>query len=152
MDPTNTCGEQWIDYIDYCFTDAGIRNERCEDVFSGIGEGDWVSIMPAGYECYTVEERCFEPDAYDYYGTDVDCIAQWKAFDDWCWNNPNHDDHQCTAVNEAYEEEMESRRLLVLLADTTTAAPKGEAGFSTGFGLGAGLAVAAVAIFAVKKY
>ena len=150
-DLDSKCSSQWIDHIDYCFpASGGVANDRCSEIYTGIANDDWEAIMPEGATCLDVDFRCFEPDAYDYYGTDVECIAQWKAFDTWCWNDELKDEEQCEKVNEEYEAEMERRRL-ILLAGATAVEGDSSTGFFSGFAIGASLTVAAVAFLAVHK-
>ena len=65
-DNPNSCGWQWIDYIDYCFPGDGVLNDRCNEIFVGIANDEWDSIMPAGAKCLFVDYNCFEPEAFNY--------------------------------------------------------------------------------------
>ena len=150
-DTGNSCSQQWKDHVAYYFPEGSARNDRCAEIYAAIGNEEWEQITPESATCYTVDFRCFEPDAYDYYGTDVECIQQWKDFDTWCWNDPNHDEEQCDSVNLAYEAEMERRRRLVLLANATAVEEESSSGFAAGFGIGAGVAAAVVGFIAARK-
>lgn len=150
-DTSNDCSKQWRHHVAYCFPDGLARNDRCKEIYEAIGNDEWELITPESATCYTVEFKCFEPDAYDYYGTDVECIQQWKDFDQWCWNDPNHDEEHCETVNKAYQEEMERRRRLVLLANEASVEEESSSGFASGFGIAAGVAAAVGVFLAVSR-
>ena len=74
VDEPNSCGEQWTAYIDYCFPNNEVRNQRCFDVFDAIGEENWDDIYPRDAQCLDVDPECYDPQSYDYYGTNFECI------------------------------------------------------------------------------
>ena len=151
-DTGNDCSQQWKDHIAYCFPEEGSsRNDRCAEIYSAIGNDEWELITPERFLCYTVDFKCFEPEAYNYIGTDTECIQQWKDFEIWCWIDPYHDEEQCDSVFQAYQDEMERRGRLVLLANATSVEEESSFGFAAGFGIGAGVAAAVGAFIAVRK-
>ena len=151
-DTGNDCSQQWKDHIAYCFPEEGSsRNDRCAEIYSAIGNEEWELITPESATCYTVDFKCFEPEAYNYIGTDIECIQQWKDFEIWCWIDPYHDEEQCDSVFQAYQDEMERRGRLVLLANATSVEEESSFGFAAGFGIGAGVAAAVGAFIAVRK-
>ena len=82
----------------------GVKNDRCAEIYNAIGDDLWEDITPESATCLTVDRKCIKPDAFDYYGPDLECIKQWKDFDLWCWNDPTHDENQCERINREYEE------------------------------------------------
>ena len=106
QDRPELCHIQWTNYIDYCFQEGVEIPERCVEVFSSIGAGDFESVTPEDSVCLNVDFECYEEDAFDYDSADQKCNDQWRDFDAWCWDEDNKQNpavvRRCEAVNEGY--------------------------------------------------
>ena len=143
------CSDQWRNFDDVCWYDANADQDVCDTINA-------IYYAVESYDGTIPGDECYYSDAF-YYSDGSACADQWRAFDDYCWNDENANQDLCDHVNDSYWDatswlNMRKKTLVLAKAGESAAAASGDS-FASGFVKGSlvGAATAALGIFAVKK-